>query len=143
MPLLYAPDTRFEIGGSHTLTKGDALTVVSAGYMLHVCKEAVERLASEAGIRCTLIDAYSFPLAAQPILSAAQETGGRVLCVEDNYVGGLWSAVAEAAALSGGCRVHGMTCRKMPKSTATPDEIMAYVGLSPADIAAEIRSILG
>ncbi|MFH1419442.1 MAG: transketolase [Planctomycetota bacterium] len=142
VPLLYAPDTRFEIGGSHTLTKGDALTVVSAGYMLHVCKEAVARVASEAGIRCTLIDAYSFPLDARPILSAAKETGGRVLCVEDNYVGGLWSAVAEAAALSGECRVRGMTCRKMPKSTPTSDEIMAYVGLSAADVVTEIRGIL-
>ncbi len=141
VPLLYAPDTPFEIGGSHVLATGDALTIVSAGYMVHVCKEAVALLASD-GFQCTLIDAYSFPLSAQPILSAASRTGGRILCVEDNYIGGLGGAVAEAAAAAGDAVVQSMTCTRIPKSAKTPDEMMARAGLAPADIAAKARSIL-
>src|SRR5262249_37673487 len=38
--MLYTPETRFEIGGSHTLMQGDAVTIVSSGYMVHLCKEA-------------------------------------------------------------------------------------------------------
>jgi transketolase len=141
VPLLYAPDTQFTIGGSHTLMQGDALTLVSAGYMVHVCKQAADELAKQ-GIKCTLIDAYSLPLDAKPILAHAQRTGGRILTVEDNYIGGLAGAIAESAAESGAIRVHSMTCKKMPRSARSTDEIMAYVGLSTKHIADKVQAIL-
>lgn len=142
VPLLYAPDTAFEIGGSHVLMEGDALTIVSAGYMVHLCKQAVEALAAE-GIQCTLVDAYSFPLKGGPILAAAAKTGQRILCVEDNYTGGLGSAVAEIAAAKGNVRVESMTCGRIPKSAKSPEAIMAYVGLAPNDIQARARKMMG
>lgn len=142
VPVLYKPYTQFEIGGSHQIAEGDALTIVTAGYMVHVCKEAIDKLAAD-GIRCALIDAYSFPLKTDPILSASEKTGNKILCVEDNYSGGLGSAVAEAAAIEGQVRVESMTCRKIPKSAKTPAEIMTYLNLSPMDIETRVRSILG
>ena len=131
--LLYKPETKFEIGGSHTLIEGDALTIVSAGYMVHVCKDAVAKLAA-GGMRCSLIDAYSFPLKVEPILAAAGKTRGRILVVEDNYDGGLAGAIAEAAARTGAAKVESMTVRRVPKSAKTPEEILAYVGLGVDDI---------
>lgn len=141
VPIIYSSEARFEIGGSHVLTEGDALTIVSAGYMVHVCREAVRMLEAES-IRCTLIDAYSFPLNGKPILSAARQTRGRILCVEDNYLGGLGGAVAEAAAEAGGTRVESMTCRRIPKSARTTDQMMAYLGLSAADVVKRARAAL-
>jgi transketolase len=142
VPLLYAPQTHFELGGSHILMEGNALTIVSAGYMVHVCKQAAEALA-QAGIKCTLIDAYSFPLNAAPILAAAEKTQNRILCVEDNYLGGLGGAVAEAAAAdSRYLRVQMMTCTKIPKSAKTTEDILAYCGLSAKDIAERARSMI-
>ncbi len=138
VPLVYDPQTRFEPGGSHVLAEGDAVTLVSAGYMVHVCKDALAALARE-GLPCTLIDAYSFPLKTERILDVARKTAGGILCVEDNYLGGLSSALAEAAAGRGGVRAQGMTCRRIPKSAKTPEEITAYVGLSAADIAERVR----
>ena len=140
--MLYEPDTKFKVGGSHTLTRGDALTIVSAGYMVHVCREAVDALAA-ADVRCTLIDAYSFPLDVEPILSAARNAGGRILTVEDNYAGGLGSAIAEAAARTGDVRVDSMTCRRIPKSTKTAPLMMEYAGLGPTNIADRARDLLG
>ncbi|MCK6455718.1 MAG: transketolase [Phycisphaerae bacterium] len=142
--LLYPPDARFEIGGSHTLLGGrggEPVAIVSAGYMVHVCKQAAEQLASQ-GIHCTLIDAYSFPLRAEPILAAAERGGRRILVVEDNYVGGLASAIAEAAAMRGAIHVHSMTCRRIPKSARTPAEILRACGLSPEDIAAGAMKLI-
>ncbi len=138
VPLVYEPGATFELGGSHLLSDGDAVTIISAGYMLHVCKQALAALARE-GLRCTLIDAYSFPLKTDRILDAARKTTGGILCVEDNYLGGLFGAMAEAAAAEGGPRVQGMTCRRIPKSAKTPEEITAYVGLSAKDIADRVR----
>jgi hypothetical protein len=51
--------------------------------------------------------------------------------------------VAEAAAAEGDIRVQSMTCRRIPKSTKTPADMMVYAGLAPEDIAARVRSIIG
>lgn len=139
--MLYKPDATFAIGGSNVLAEGDAITIVSAGYMLHVCKQAVEMLAAD-GIRCTLVDAYSFPLDAAPILAAADKTNRRILTAEDNYLGGLGDAIALAAAAKGNYIVNTMTCRKIPKSAISTDDIMAYVGLSAADVAKKAKEAL-
>ncbi len=142
VPMLYKPDAKFKIGGSNVLAEGDAITIVSAGYMLHVCKQAVEMLAAD-GIRCTLVDAYSFPLDAAPILAAANKTNRRILTAEDNYLGGLGDAIALAAAAKGNYIVNTMTCRKIPKSAISTDDIMAYVGLSAADVAKRAKEAVG
>jgi transketolase len=141
VPILYSSEAQFEVGGSHALTEGDALTIVSAGYMVHVCKEAVRSLEA-IGVKCALVDAYSFPLKVGPILSIARQTGGQILCVEDNYIGGLGGAVAEAAAANGGIKVHCLTCRKIPRSTRTTDQEMAYVGLSAGHVVAKAKEII-
>lgn len=142
VPLLYAPDTNFQIGGSHMLAEGDAITLVSSGYMVHECQLAMDDLA-RSGIKCTLIDAYSFPLKTDPILAAAAKTRSRILCVEDNYIGGLAGAIAEAAAERGGLTVHAMTCRILPKSAKSTEDILAYAGLSAKDIAARVMKLVG
>lgn len=154
VPLIYEPDAKFEIGGSHILAEGDALTIVTAGYMVHECKRAIEQLAAD-GVKCTLIDAYSFPLKTDPILAASARTHHRILTVEDNYLGGLGGALAEAAArqccelnaerrthkAQGGVRVESMTCRRIPKSAKTTDDILRYCGLHASDIARQARAI--
>jgi transketolase len=139
---LYDEDTKFEVGGSHTLAEGSALTIVSSGYMVTVCRRAVEQLAGE-GVPCTLIDAYSLPLKPEPILAAAKKTNGKILVVEDNYVGGVAGAVAEAAARTGGVTVDALLCRRIPKSAKTPDAMLAYLGLSVDDICTRAKTLAG
>jgi len=141
MPILYGEDATFSVGGFHTIAEGSALTVISAGFMVHVCKQLVDKLAAE-GTRCRLIDAYSFPFDGDALLNAARSASNRILTVEDNYVGGLGSAVAEAAARHGTMRVESMTCSRIPKSAKTPEAILEYTSLSPADIEKRIRAML-
>ncbi|MEK6642363.1 MAG: transketolase C-terminal domain-containing protein, partial [Planctomycetota bacterium] len=140
--LLYKPETKFVIGGSHVLMEGTALTIVSTGYMVHECRKTAEMLAKD-GVTCTLIDAYSLPLDTKPIFTAAAKTGNRILVVEDNYLGGLAGAIAEDAAEAGGIRVAAMTVRTMPKSAKSTEEILAYVGLSSKDIAGRVKALVG
>lgn len=131
--MVYDANTAFTVGGSHTLREGDALTIVSAGYMVTVCLAAAERLAKD-GVKCAVIDAYSFPLDTAPVLASGRSTGGRILVVEDNYAGGLNAEVAEAAAEAGDVRVASMVCRRIPRSARTADNELAYLGLSTDDI---------
>ena len=127
-PFLYPFDEPFEIRGCKKLREGDRLTLVSSGYMLHTVLEAAKRL-EEDGIACHVFDAYTFPLDAAPILDAARSSGGVILTVEDNSIGGLQSELAEAAGEPGDVRVSGLTVSRIPKSALTADEVFAYVGV--------------
>jgi transketolase len=140
--IIYDRNAEFEVGGSNVVRKGEDLVLVSTGYMLTVALEAAELLAKKHKIDCTVIDAYSFPLKAKPILKAAAKTGGRILTIEDNYGGGLGSAVAEAAAQTASYTVEIMTCRRIPKSGNTPEDVLALVGLSTKDIVKRAKAML-
>ena len=142
VPLLYEPETEFKIGGSAVLKEGDAVTMVSHGYMVHTALEAAEKLA-ETGIHSTVIDAYSLkPLDAETILSAAEKTQGRILSVEDNYLG-IGAAVSHSAAGQGGFIVKTMAVDQFPKSARKEPEIFDYLGLSVNDIAETVEGMLG
>src|SRR5205085_496840 len=85
---LYKPGEPFAVGGHKVVREGKDLVFVSAGYMVHECLKAADELA-KSGKQATVIDAYSLPLDAGPILALAEKSGGRIVTVEDNYAGGL------------------------------------------------------
>ena len=63
------------------------------------------------------------------------------MTVEDNYVGGIGSELAEAAAEAVDApRVHALAVRTMPKSGRTPDDVLAYVRLGVADIVSAVEA---
>jgi transketolase len=138
--IIYKPGKSFEVGGSHQHREGERLTIVTGGYMLGVVLEAADRLAAD-GLPCNVFDAYSFPLRAEPILAVARRSGGRILTVEDNYGGGLYSAVAETAAGAGNLRVEGLYCRRIPKSARSAEDLLEYLSLSPGHIEAAARKL--
>lgn len=135
VPVLYKAETSFVPGGFHQLATGDALTIITSGYMVHACKEALNLLAAQ-NLRVGLIDAYTLPIDGERLLEALPRGGNRVLVVEDNYGGGFGSAVAEIAARAGGnLRVATLTCQRIPKSTRTAEEALEWVGMSPQQVA--------
>ncbi len=134
VPVIYDPQTTFQPGGFHLLATGSDLAIVTAGYVVHVARQAVDRLA-EQDVRATLVDAYSLPLDSERLLETLRRAGQCTLVVEDNYGGGLGAAVAEIAAHAGDVRVETLCCRRIPKSTLTPEDMLDYCGIGAAQIA--------
>lgn len=139
-PFVYPLDEVFPLYGSKQLRTGTALTLVSAGYMVHTTLEAAALLESE-GITCQVFDAYTFPLDPAPILAAARAAGGTILTIEDNYAGGLHSELAEAAAETAAVRVIGMTARRIPKSAKSAAEVFTHVGVGLEQIVDRARQL--
>ncbi len=83
-------------------------------------------------MECGLVDAYSLPLADDFLEAIGAGAGAKLLVVEDNYAGGIGSAVAVAAARRGGIRVETMTPVRMPKSGRSADDVMKYCGIDAA-----------
>lgn len=141
-PMLYDPDESFELMGQKVLSEGKDLTLVAWGYMVHEARKVAEKLAAD-GIACGVVDAYSLPLADGFLDRIGAGDGTVLLVLEDNYAGGLGSAVATAAAERGGIRVGAMTPNRMPKSGKSADDILAYVGLDVETICDRARTLLG
>jgi transketolase len=143
-PVLYDPGERFEIGGSRVLRSSDddGLTIVGTGVTVHEALGAAQVLADD-GITARVIDAYSIkPIDAQTLRTAARETGGPIITVEDHWAdGGLGDAVAAAVSeLDRPPRVVKLAVRDMPGS-GTPAELRAWAGIDAASIADSARRL--
>jgi transketolase len=138
--ILYSNDEQFPIGGSKILRKSpnDRATVVAAGITIHEALKAASHLEAE-GIAIRILDAYSVkPLDAQGILRAAQETGGRIIVVEDHYAqGGLGDAVLEV--VGNQAKVVKLAVREIPRS-GPPEALIDKYGISSSHIVAATKS---
>lgn len=142
VPFIYDDSTHFILGGHHVLAEGHDLLLVASGYMVHKAREALPAL-QEQGIEATLVDLYSMPFDGDLIATLAEENHGRVLTLEDNYGGGLGSAVADVLAEYGGLfTVKQMFVRQIPKSGRTPDDVLRHLGLSVENIVKTAVDIL-
>jgi transketolase len=139
LPILYGEDESFPLRGSKVVRRPaepPAVVLAASGYLVHSCLEAAAAL-ERRGIATAVIDAYALPLDAAPILDMARNARAAILTVEDNYVGGLGSELAEAsAALAAPITVESLGVRRIPKSGRTAADVLDYVGLSVPEIAA-------
>jgi transketolase len=131
---LYDENTAFRLGGFETLTSGRDVLIVSAGFMVHECNKALNAL-DRMGIDASLVDLYSIPFNKEELLDLANANGGNILTVEDNFGGGIGSAVADAITEAGDAfTIEQMYVRRIPKSARTEDEILKQCGLHHTDI---------
>jgi transketolase len=141
--LLYSDDHVFNLGGFETLAQGRDIVLAASGIMVHEGNKAVEIL-DKAGVSATLLDMYSIPFDTDKLLDIVGENGGFVISLEDNYGGGLGSAIADALMESGdGFELAQMFVKRIPKSARTADEMLEMCGLSAQDIANKVMELLG
>jgi len=139
---IYSENDTFQLGGHEVLSQGRDLLIIASGYMVHEANKALEKLDAE-GIDATLVDLYSVPFDQDAILDLANENNGMVLTIEDNYGGGIGSAVADAvSADGGGFNVNQMYVRRIPKSGKTPEDVLHYCGISADHIVHQAMSLL-
>jgi transketolase len=145
-PVIYGPDEEFPIGGCkvHHAGPDDAVTLIGAGVTLHECLTAAAQL-SEDGIKARVIDLYSVkPLDQDTLRRSCQETGGRIVVVEDHYPeGGIGAAVLEALAGPDTPDIHAvlLAVKALPGS-GTPQELLDAAGISARHIAAAARNLV-
>ncbi|MBX3360173.1 MAG: transketolase [Phycisphaeraceae bacterium] len=131
---LYSDKQVFNLGGFEVLQEGRDVVLCASGYMVHEANKAIELL-DKAGISATLVDLYSLPFDSDKLLDIVNENGGYVISLEDNYGGGIGSAIADILAESGdGFTLHQMYVKRIPKSAKTPDEMLQMCGLTAQDI---------
>jgi transketolase len=139
---LYSDSTVFNLGGMEVLSEGRDILICAAGAMVHEANKAMDLL-DKAGISATLVDLYSIPFDSDKLLDIANANNGMILSVEDNYGGGLGSAIADALTNSGDAfTLRQMYVKRIPKSAKTPEEVLSMCGLTAQDIVKEVMSAL-
>jgi transketolase len=140
--LIYSDQTAFNLGGFEVLSEGRDVLLCAAGYMVHEANKALDAL-DKAGVSATLVDLYSLPFDQDALLDVANQNGGYIVTVEDNYGGGIGSAVADALTGAGDAfTLRQMNVKRIPKSAKTPDEVLTMCGISAKDIVAETMKLL-
>lgn len=82
------------IGRARVTRRGDDLTIVAYGFMLHEALAAAEELAGE-GVECTVVDLLTLnPLDRETLLEAVRATGKALIVHEDTLTGGLGGEIA-------------------------------------------------
>lgn len=139
---IYAEDTVFNLGGFEVLQEGRDVLLCASGYMVHEANRALQML-DEAGVSASLVDLYSLPFDEEKLLDIANANGGYIVTIEDNYGGGIGSAVADALTAGGDAFTLRQLCvRRLPKSARTPAEELRYCALSAEDIMKETMRLL-
>lgn len=139
---LYNDQQVFNLGGFEVLQEGKDVVLCACGYMVHEANKALDLL-DKAGVAATLVDMYSIPFDADKLLDLINANNGYVISLEDNYGGGLGSAIADALTESGDAfTLRQMHVRRIPKSAKTPDEMLQMCGLTAADIVKAAMQLL-
>ncbi len=145
-PILYGEGETYEVGGSKLVhhSDSDQVAVIAAGITLHEANKAYETLKSQ-GITIRLIDAYSVkPIDKETLHRAAQDTGGKLVVVEDHWFeGGIGDAVLDAFV---GVGDHAPTVVKlavehMPGS-GKPAELLHAAKIDADAIVEAVKSLL-
>lgn len=127
---IYSDDVVFNLGGFEVLNEGRDIVICAAGYMVHEANKALDAL-DKAGISATLVDLYSLPFDEEKLLDLIGANNGYVISFEDNYGGGIGSAIADALTASGDAfTLRQLHVRHIPKSARTAEELLEMCGLT-------------
>ncbi|MBU1031976.1 transketolase [Patescibacteria group bacterium] len=141
LPVIYANNEKFPIGGSKVLRKSsrDKVTVIGAGITLHETLKAYDILKNQ-GILIRVIDLYSVcPLDLKTLHLTAKETNA-IITVEDHHRGGGIGEAVAAALSDSGKTVYSLAVSKIPRS-GKPDELLQYEGISASEIVRKVKKI--
>ena len=129
------------VGKANVLRKGSDVTLAACGIMVGESLKAADLLAAE-GVSAEVIDVASLkPIDAETILTSARKTGAVVTAEEHSIIGGLGSAVAEVLGEGAPTKMKRIGVRDVFGTSGEPDELMAYFGLTAADIAQAAREL--
>jgi transketolase len=139
---IYSDQTAFNLGGFEVLSEGRDILLCAAGYMVHEANKALDAL-DKAGVSASLVDLYSLPFDTDALLDIANQNNGYIMTIEDNYAGGIGSAVADALTSSGDAfTLRQLNVRRIPKSAKTPEEVLKMCAISADDIVKEALKVL-
>lgn len=143
VPELFGPDHTFAWGKGVRLREGGDVTLFGTGIMTHFCLEAADLLRRD-GIEADVVHLASIkPIDRGLITESARKTGCAVTAENASTLGGFGDAVSEVLAEEYPVPLRRIGVRDRFVESGGIDELFALHGMTPADIAAAARVVVG
>jgi len=136
-------DATVPIGPARLVREGNALTVISYGWMLHKCLAAADAAAG-SGITAEVLDLRSLaPLDRDAILASVRKTGKVLIVHEATRTGGVGGEVAALIAEEAFESLDGPVMRLASEDTPVPHNPILEAAFQPStdEIADAIRRL--
>ncbi len=141
-PIIYSPETPFEIGKAIELVPGRDITLIATGLLVAEAWKASILLEKE-GISARVLDMHTIkPLDRESIARAARETGAIVVGEEHLVDSGLGVRVAQAVAETYPCVMEFVGIQDTYAESGTPDGLLDKYGLLARDLIAACHRAL-
>ncbi len=133
--VLHGEDYEFRLGKADLLRQGDDVTLFASGsVMLNSALEAAEELKLN-GIEAEVINIHTIkPLDTEAVLESLGKTGAAVTCENHNALGGLHSAVCEAAAAGMPSPIEAIGFQDARGQVGSAKELAAVYHMTAKDI---------
>ncbi|MFA7573649.1 MAG: transketolase C-terminal domain-containing protein, partial [Lutispora sp.] len=142
VPEVYKDDMEFNVGRGILIEEGKDVTIIAAGFMVHLAIEASAML-KEEGIAAEVIDMHTIkPIDRELIIKSAQKTGAIVTAEEHNIIGGLGGAVAEVLCEEYPVPMVRVGIKDVFGQSGKPMELVNFYGISSKDIVAGAKQAI-
>jgi transketolase len=133
-------ETPFEIGKAQTFREGGDVAIVACGILVYNALIAADRLASEDGIECRVVNNHTVkPMDEAAVVGAAQACGAVVTVEEHQKAGGMGSRVAEILAQQYPAPIEFVGVDDRFGQSGDPMELIEYYGMGADAIVAAAR----
>jgi len=137
------PETPFVPGKANVLRDGADVCIMATGLMVREALKAADTLQA-AGVRASVANFHTIkPFDEACVLEMAKKCGAIVTVEEHSIIGGLGSAVAEVLAGRSDAKFTRLGIKDRFGVSGKPADLFAEFGLTPADIVAAARSLIG
>ncbi len=142
VPDLFTEEYRFKHGKAVCLVEGTDATIAATGIMVHIAKEAAEKLQTE-GFSIRVLNIHTIkPIDKDAIVKAAEQTGAIVTCEEHSIIGGLSSAVAEVLVENFPVPMERVGVRDTFGESGIPKELLKKYGLTADDVVLAVKKVI-
>jgi len=139
---IYQEGSNFHIGRGNTLIDGNDVTIFSSGIMVHEALKASAILQVD-GVSARVVDMFTWkPIDSELIDNCARITGAFVTAENHNIIGGLGSAIAEAAAQVRPVPIEMVGIKDRFGQVGTEDFLRTEYELTASDIVDAVKRVL-
>jgi len=139
---IYKEGSNFHIGRGNTLMDGTDVTIFASGIMVYEALKAASILQTDE-ISARIVDMFTWkPVDTELIDNCARITGAFVTAENHNVVGGLGSAIAEAASKIRPVPIEMVGVQDRYGQVGTEDFLREEYALTAADIVAAAKRVI-